>query len=149
MLLLPESERAASPTISGCSSLVQTDLFAFHKARLSLSHGVENLRLRIMPVKGGACPVRDTLFCNVIMLGDFLIYFFSSLPQLSAEDVFYCLRSRAKICNPAVVGWFASGFLLMPFDRCLSPHVGTLKQSARTENDRNVGPFSPMLQLIC
>lgn len=29
-----------------------------------------------MPVKGGACPVRDTLFCNVIMLGDFLIYFF-------------------------------------------------------------------------
>lgn len=68
-----------------------------------------------MPVKGDACLVRDTLFCNVIMLGDF--FSSSSLPQLSAEDVFYCVRSRAKICNPAVVGSFASGFLLMLFDR--------------------------------
>lgn len=99
-----------------------------------------------MPVKGDVCLVRDTLFCNVIMLGDF---FSSSLLQLSAEDVFYCVRSRAKICNPAVVGSFASGFLLMPFDRCLSLDVETLKQSASTENDLNIGLFSPMLQLIC
>lgn len=67
-----------------------------------------------MPVKGGACPVRDTLLCGVIMLGDF------SPPQLSIEDVFFYLRSRAKLCSPAVVKSFALGFLGKPFDRYLT-----------------------------
>lgn len=65
-----------------------------------------------MPVKGCACPVRDALLCNVIMLLDF------SPLQLSSEDVFFfflSIHSHAKLSNPAVVKSFALGFLYLLF----------------------------------